>query len=134
MPILWLCVYKVPLKEPILRLPIPTEAQEGSNFVAYLRYKRLAFTHIANETGHTPEAFRRAIRVKQQGVSKGFVDYLVIVNNRLIGIELKRLKGSQTSPEQLEWIERLNACGVESRVCKGCDGAIAFVESILKTK
>lgn len=99
--------------------------------VQYLQTRGLKFTHIANETGSSGEAMRRAIRVKRQGVSKGFPDYLVIVKNKLIAIELKRIKGSKIHPEQIEWVRKLNACGVESRIVKGCDAAIAFVEEIL---
>lgn len=113
---------------------IPTEAQEGSTLVAYLRVKKLKFTHVANETGGTPEARRRAIRVKQQGVSRGFPDYLIIVNGRLIAIELKRKKFSATSQQQVEWVAALNAANVETRICKGAEEAIKFIEEVKRRK
>lgn len=106
---------------------VPTEAQEGRTLVAYLRVRGFKFTHIANETGSGRGAQFQGIRNKQQGVSKGFPDYLVIVNGKLIAIELKRLKGSKTSPEQIEWIEALNNVGVPAQVCKGAEAAIAFI-------
>lgn len=108
----------------------PTEAQEGSTLVAYLRVKNYRFTHIANETGSSPEAKRRAIRVKQQGVSRGFPDYLVITNAGLVAIELKRLRGSKLSPEQNEWVDALNAAGVPAKVCRGAQEAIDFITRI----
>lgn len=43
----------------------PTEAEEGKALVSYLRMRGLTFTHIPNETGSSPEARRRAIRMKQ---------------------------------------------------------------------
>lgn len=110
---------------------IPTESQEGSTLVAYLRIKGYKFTHIANETGSSPESMRRAIRVKRQGVNRGFPDYLIIVNSRLIGIELKRLKGSKTTTEQLEWISALNDAGVPTKICKGASEAIDFINNFV---
>jgi hypothetical protein len=111
------------------KLPVPTEAQEGDMLVAYLRTRGLRFTHIANETGGTPEARRRAIRVKRQGVSKGFPDYLIIVGRSLIAIELKRQRGSAISQEQKDWIAALNEVdNVQAFICKGAQEAIDIVE------
>jgi hypothetical protein len=62
-----------------MNLPCPTEADEGKILVAYLRTRGFMFTHIPNETGHSPEAKRRAIRMKQQGTSKGFPDYVILL-------------------------------------------------------
>lgn len=107
---------------------VPTEAQEGEALVAYLRMKGLRFTHIPNETGHSLEARKRAVRMKRQGVSRGFPDYLIIVDDQLIAIELKRQKGSRTSPEQEEWVQALNDAGVPAKVCKGFDEARDFIE------
>jgi hypothetical protein len=109
---------------------IPTESQEGDVLVAYLRLKNYKFTHIANETGGTPEARRRAVRVKRQGVSRGFPDYLVLTKNGLLAIELKRLKGSKTSPEQREWIRSFNDVGIPAMICKGAGEAIKFIEGM----
>ena len=108
----------------------PTEAEESKTLVAYLRIKGLKFQHVPNETGSSPEAKRRAIRMKQQGTSRGFPDYLIIKDGQLIAIELKRLKRSVTSPEQLEWLQALAACGVQAAVCHGAAECITFIESI----
>jgi hypothetical protein len=107
---------------------VPLESEEGRTFVAYLRVKHIKFTHVGNETGHDPYSRRRAIRMKQQGTSKGFPDYLVLTNTGLIAIELKRQKGSTTSPEQREWIEALQAAGTPAYIAKGAQAAIELVE------
>ena len=109
---------------------IPTEAQEAKVFVAYLRLKGHRFMHIPSETGSSAEARRRAIRMKQQGTSRGFPDYLLIVKNQLAAVELKRIKGSKTTPEQLEWLTALRAAGVPGIVAKGAKEAIEFVEKL----
>lgn len=108
----------------------PTEAQEGAALVAYLRIRGHMFTHIPNETGGSPEARRRAIRMKQQGTSKGFPDYLIITKAGLVAVELKRVKGSKVSPEQIAWVKALGDCGVTARICKGAEEAIAFINEV----
>lgn len=115
-----------------MNLPVPTEAEEGKVLVAWLRVKGLMFSHIANETGHSPEAKRRAIRMKQQGTAKGFPDYIIIIPSGILAIELKRQRGSSISPEQRAWIEAFNQCpGAEAVIAKGAAAAIKFIESFL---
>lgn len=106
---------------------IPTEKQECEVLVQYLRVRGHKFTHIANETGSGRTSQMIGIRNKRSGVSKGFPDYLIIVNGNFIAIEMKRIKGSAVSQEQKEWIEALNNAGVEARICKGADEAIKFI-------
>lgn len=107
----------------------PTEAQEAHTLVAYLRMKGIKFTHIPMETGGTPEAKRRAIRVKREGASKGTPDYMCLVGGSIIFIELKRIKGSVTSPEQKEWVNALNEIqNVQAFICKGAGAAIEILE------
>lgn len=115
--------------------PVPLEAEEGKALVAYLRLRGHKFTHIPNETGRSPEARRRAIRMKQQGTSSGFPDYIVIVptktrGDRTVIIELKRQRGSKTSPEQLQWIAAFLQAGIDARVCKGAADAIDFIKEV----
>lgn len=117
-----------------MNLPVPTEAEEGKILVAYLRVKGLKFTHVPNETGHSPEAKRRAIRMKQQGTSKGFPDYIVLIPTRhaLVAVELKRKRGSSVTPEQREWVAAFSAInGCEGIIAKGADDAIQFIEQLL---
>ena len=109
---------------------VPTEAQEGSTLVAYLRIKNYKFTHIPNETGGSPEAIRRAIRMKQQGTSKGFPDYLVITTAGLVAIELKRTKGSKTTTEQTDWLKALIEADIPAIVARGAEDAIKFLEGL----
>jgi len=113
-------------------LPVPSESEEARMFVAWLRVKGYKFHHSPNETGHSDEARRRAIRVKREGTSAGWPDYIIIKNNRLIAVELKRAKKglSHVSPEQREWLKELASCGVEAAICYGHIEAEEFVESV----
>lgn len=114
-------------------MPVPTEAQEGRILVAYLRTRNFRFTHIPNETGGTWEAQRRAGRMKMQGTSRGFPDYIVLLPeiNALLAIELKRQDGSRTSAEQHEWIEAFCEIGnCEGIIAKGAKDAIDYIENL----
>lgn len=113
-----------------MTLPVPTEAEEAKLLVAYLRLKGYAFHHSPNETGSSFEARRRAIRVKREGTSPGFPDYLIIVNKRLIAIEMKRQKGGVVSKAQKDWLGLLNEAKVQAQVCRGADEAIAFINEM----
>jgi len=114
-------------------LPVPKESEEHRNLVAYLQIKRLKFTHVANETGmsRTKGGAWRGVQNKRNGVSPGFPDFLIIVDNQLIAIELKRQKGSKTSPEQIEWHDALNEAGIPTYICKGFDAAREVIEAHL---
>lgn len=116
----------------------PTEAEESKALMQYMRLRRLRFTHIKNETGRSVRGKHvrnwRAVWAAMDGVSAGFPDFLVIVNNRLLAIELKRAKGGQLSPKQKEWIEDLKACGIDAKVCKGAEEAIKFINEYLGTE
>ena len=56
----------------------------------------------------------------------------VVFGHRLVFIEMKRKKGGTISANQKRWLKTLNEAGVQSVVCKGCDEAIKFIESITK--
>lgn len=110
----------------------PTEAEEQIRFVQYLRLKNLAHFRVPNET--YTKSWRQKNMNKALGVSKGVPDIFVIVANKLIAIEMKRTKGSQTSPEQKVWLSRLNKAGVPAYITKGCQEAIAIIELMLKSE
>lgn len=111
---------------------IPTEAEEQIKLVQWLRLKNLPHFRVPNET--YTKSWRQKNMNKALGVSKGVPDLFVIVGGKLIAIEMKRTKGSVTSREQIDWIERLNKAGVRSTIAKGCQEAIAFVELMLKSR
>lgn len=112
----------------------PTEYEECLVFADYLRLKNLKFTHIANESGLPPRvAMIVGAKKKKMGVSRGVPDFMVITPQGLVFVEMKRVSGGRASPEQLEWIDALNKLdGVEAKICKGAEIAIAFIEEFLK--
>lgn len=57
---------------------------------------------------------------------------VLYIDRRFETVEMKRKKGGATSANQKQWIKTLNEAGVQTVVCKGCDEAIEFIESITK--
>lgn len=131
----------------------PTEDQEQEAFVQYLRLKGYPHFRVPNET--YTRSWSQKAKNKKLGVSSGVPDLAVVVQdvwygygdnvpredlsshtntyaNRLVFIEMKRKKGGVTSANQKKWIKTLNEAGVQTVVCKGCDEAIEFIESITK--
>ena len=117
-----------------------SEYEEAKNFHQWLSIKDIKHSAIPNETGGSPEAKRRAIRMKRQGTSRGVPDYLMLIapeqskdgEGYCLFIELKRLKGGKVSPEQQSWLDALNQTPVHAYLAKGCDAAIKIVEHYLK--
>lgn len=114
----------------------PTEHEEAVALADYLTLRGWRFSHIPQET--FTKFWGTKIKNKQEGVHRGVPDYILFVpikngKEQLVFVELKRKKGSVTSPEQKEWINALNSCGCPSKICKGADEAIAYIETIAKS-
>ena len=127
----------------------PTEDQEQEAFVQWLRLKGYPHFRVPNET--YTKSWSQKAKNKKLGVSSGVPDLFVAVpfppphliiahkdrddevrNKTLVAIEMKRKKGGVTSANQKQWIKTLNEAGIQTVVCKGCDAAIEFIESITK--
>ena len=121
---------------------VPLETDEQIAFVQWLRLRGFKFFHCPNEMGGQSRSLKvRAVQMKRMGVSKGVPDLFVFipvtgVNGRIdayqmLAIEMKRAqKGSNVSAEQKEWLKTLNLAGVPSKVCKGAEEAVKFVEGL----
>lgn len=108
---------------------IPSEDTESYWFATELTKQGYKFTHFNNEFYST--SWLQKTRSKKLGVSSGIPDYMVIVEDHLVFIELKRQKKGVVSETQKDWIERLNKCkNVEARVCCGSREAIQAIEDI----
>ena len=107
---------------------IPTEDDEQQALVEYCDLKGYPRFRIPNETFTRSWSQKR--KNKALGVSSGVPDLGVIVNNRLIFIELKRTKGGVVSDNQKRWIEHLTQANVPVRVCKGFHEAKAFIDEV----
>lgn len=124
---------------PSLKIKHPSEHSEQ---VALVRWSQLA-TNTRPELHYLvaiPNGGARhiavATKLKAEGVRKGYPDLaLNIPRGGYSGlfIELKAMDG-RVSPEQKEWITRLNAAGNYAAVCKGWLAAKTLVENYLDNK
>lgn len=100
----------------------------------YMKLRGLKFTHVKNETGRSARGSKvrnwKAVFDYQDGVSPGFPDFVVILPDRVICIELKRTKGGVVSQSQVDWLEALNEAGMGAYVCRGADEGIALIEKL----
>jgi hypothetical protein len=113
---------------------IPLESEEQVCCIEYLealkkKGNKVMYTSIPNST-YTPSwSVKR--RNKELGLRAGFPDLVIILNNVLFHVELKRVKGGVLSPEQKEWIQALNEAGEYAHVCKGFGEFKELVDKII---
>lgn len=96
-----------------------------------LQGKVLLFTHVANELRTTPWA---GAKRKRMGLRKGFPDFVVVYQNSILFLELKREKSSTTSKEQKEWIKTLNGIqsqNIDAHITKGWDDTKKVIDSYI---
>jgi hypothetical protein len=106
------------------------EDWEHKAVIDYCDARGIPVFHIPNSTWTKSIMVR--IRNTLLGVRPGIPDLCVVTPSGLLWIEMKQTGKSSTSPEQKKWIELLNNTpGSESRVCKGAEIAIAFIEEYI---
>lgn len=122
---------------------VPLEDDEAVAFADWLRANHIPSTHIANEIGgSTRTAKIRALKAKRMGQTAGVWDYEIFLPvhdidgevsaYQEVRVELKRVKGSTTSPAQKEWGRIYEMAGIPCAVCKGAEKAIEFVQGVIK--
>ena len=105
------------------------EYDECLLLVEYLNIKQIKFTHVHNEM--YTKSWNQKMRAKKLGVSSGVPDYMMIVNGKMLFIEMKRKKKSSLSENQKIWIEELNKLNnVYAYVCYGFDEAKDVIDKL----
>lgn len=95
-------------------------------------HPELALLFAVPNGGHRSKA--TAGRLKAEGVKAGVPDLCLPVprgGSHGLFVELKRRKGSTTSPEQREWLSRLAGQGYATVVAKGWDEAAESITRYL---
>lgn len=98
--------------------------------------KVIAYAHLVNELSMNRKAgerpnFAYLNKRKAEGWKPGVPDYLCVLPDKLVFIELKRCKGNSATPEQKQWISAINAAGGYATVAKGSEAAIKYLEGLL---
>ena len=106
-----------PVSELDERDTLLTEHEEQREFVKWFRQTHTGVKIFAIPNGGY-RGKTQAMKLKAEGVSKGVPD--LFIPEFFLWVEMKRKKGSTTSPEQKEWLDYLNNIGYRAVVCKGC--------------
>lgn len=109
--------------------PIPSEHLEQIRLVSWVRKTYPQHRIFAIPNGGF-RSITTAMNLQAEGVVKGIPD-LFIPSLKLF-IEMKRIKGSSTSPEQKDWLEYLNQIGYTAIVCKGFEIAKSEISLIIE--
>jgi len=121
---------------------VPLEEDEQIAFVRWCHANRIIVHHSGNEIGGSTRAMKaRALKMKRMGTSAGFPDLVLFIPvygvtgeidaYQQAFIEMKRIKGSTTSPVQREWLKVIDKAGIPCAVCKGAEKAVEFVRSLM---
>lgn len=107
---------------------VKSEHLEQVQFIQWIKRNHPGHRIFAIPNGGTRSKAVGA-KLKAEGVSRGVPD-LFIPSLKLF-IEMKKTKGSTTSPEQMAWIGYLRSVGYHAEICKGKDEAIKVVENVI---
>ena len=117
--------------------PIPTESAEQQLLFQWARmqsgkYPELTLLyHIPNEG---KRSHKTGARMKAEGLKSGVPDICLPVargGHHGLYIELKRVKNSRVTEEQMRWLEDLARQGYVAAVCRGADEAIELITRYL---
>ena len=115
----------------------PTEHREQTELIKWAKARAATLPElemlVAVPNGEKRNPITGA-KLKAQGVKPGFPDLFLPVPRGIycgLAIEMKRCTGGRLSPEQRDWLERLQAQGYAAVVCNGADEAIAVIENYL---
>ncbi|MGB2246172.1 MAG: VRR-NUC domain-containing protein [Alcanivorax sediminis] len=121
--------------------PVPTEHEEQKAVIQWfnvqhktMKGRLVAVPNGAHLAGSKAQRAAKITRMKAEGLSPGFPDLLLPVARggfHGLAIEMKRVKGSSTSDEQLEWLDFLARQGYLAVLCKGADAAIDTIQAYL---
>lgn len=119
------------------------EYYECTALVEYLELiknnNEVLYSHTAQET--YTSSWNQKRKNKALGVKSGVPDYIIVINKKLLFIEMKRpkkiLKSGKEStenlvkPEQAKWTHRINETGVKAYICHGFDEAKEVIDQYI---
>ena len=124
---------------PVVKGPCPLEHEEQAAVVAWARvactkpgFAPLQWLHsipnFSGRLGKVPPvaAIRQAKALNEEGRREGVPDLFLPCRRAEFGglyVEMKRLFGSQTSPQQRAWHVALRDAGYRVEICRGAEAA-----------
>jgi len=118
-----------------LKNQVPLEHDEQVMFVKRMdliaKKEKFRYFAVVNGSIHRDAKgktnFGQIAKLKAEGQADGMTDLVILKAGKALFIEMKRIRGSSTSPEQKEWIEWLSVNGFTARVAKGNDEAYSIL-------
>lgn len=112
----------------------PLEHDEQVTVVAYLELllsqgRILGFTAVPQNMW--TKSWKQKRKATQEGVRPGFPDLVIVTLNKVLFLEMKRIKGGVLSDEQIEWNLILKDKETRSDVCYGASEAIKYLDKEL---
>ena len=122
------------------KMPCPTEGVEQATLFSWAQMRTYWYPELTLMF-HIPNGGKRskaeAGRFRAEGVKSGVPDICLPVARRGchgLYIELKRVKGSHISREQLQWMDALARQGYQCAICKGWEMARDVIIDYLRGK
>jgi L-lactate utilization protein LutB len=115
----------------------PKEYEEQCEVVAYLERLKESGTDVefsATAQSTWTSSWGVKIKNKKLGVRRGIPDLIIIIDSKLIMIEMKRKTKGRLDENQKRWIEKLKSAGVATYVCRGADEAIQVINKYVDKK
>jgi len=111
-----------------------SEYNEQCTLVEYLDLlkatgKILMYTALPNNL--FTKSWSQKVKQKRQGLKPGFPDLVIVTKDKVIFLEMKRVRGGVLSDEQMVWLEALKGKQTVSGVAKGFDKAKAYLDEVL---
>ena len=113
---------------------IPTEHDEQVRVVEYCDWMKIPIFAIPNGSN---KSVQQRMKFKREGLRSGCPDLFIPVSKggmHGLFVEMKRVKGSVTSQEQIAWHKLLIDQGYCVVIAKGADVAIEYISSYIKTE
>ena len=112
---------------------VPLEVDEQEAFLDYLKGLPYPWCEIwFSVPNDSRRGFVAQRLAKRLGIRRGIPDLIIPISVDPyygLAIEMKRVKGSTTTQDQLDWQRRLREQGWKAEIVKGCDAAIIVLEN-----
>jgi len=112
------------------------EKDEQKDVIKYCKANKIPVVASLNGVNIGGSRSKIAITInslKSQGMAVGFPDLMMFLKDKILFIELKRVKDYVIKDNQREWIDKINAYEyADAIICHGAEEAIKKIEECLK--
>ena len=110
------------------------ERKEQTILVEWTKLKPIPRDFMISIPNEGQRSIAHAVTLKRMGLRPGVCDLFLAYpchGKHGLWLEMKKRKGGVVSPEQKEWIDRMNSVGYAAYVAKGWEHAVQLIEDYL---